>query len=138
MSAGIRAGKPVTPLPAKRASIRTVEIKCDYDGRIPANFQARLEFVVRVLALRVRSVRFDKTMHGFHAVVIVATRRRMSTGENVELLDAEIVAVQLALGSDYKRELFNLSRVRMLPFLPPMWRKRWNVLYHRHYKGVSL
>lgn len=40
-----------------------------------------------------------------------------------------IVAMQAILGSDYRRETFNLVRALTLDSAPAFWRKRWNVLY---------
>ena len=42
---------------------------------------------------------------------------------------AEVVALQVILGSDPDREACNLWRAKMLPKVSPWWRKRWNVLY---------
>lgn len=40
-----------------------------------------------------------------------------------------VVTLQALLGSDYKREVFNLVRVRQLDYVPAFWQSRWNVLY---------
>jgi hypothetical protein len=103
-------------------------IYCDYDGRIPADVSQRLQMVVRVERLRVQYVRFDRTRHGYHMVVAVSNR----------LSPYRLVMIQLLLGSDWKREAFNAQRVKRLRDLPAFWRARWNVLYHTHYRRVSL
>lgn len=46
------------------------------------------------------------------------------------LTDTQIVAVQLLLGSDPHRELYNLYRV-LCKDAPRYWRERWNVLFKR-------
>lgn len=45
----------------------------------------------------------------------------------------EALALQVVLGSDIRRESFNLQRVERIIFgkIPAYWRKRWNVLYQR-------
>lgn len=42
-----------------------------------------------------------------------------------------MVAVQAILGSDPKRETFNLMRALCLDGAPDFWRERWNVLYSK-------
>lgn len=41
----------------------------------------------------------------------------------------EIVCLQVLLGSDFKRECFNLLRAHNLGDAPAFWQDRWNVLY---------
>ena len=45
-----------------------------------------------------------------------------------------VVAAQAVLGSDYKREAYNVMRVQNLDAQSPYWRARWNVLYSMHAK----
>jgi hypothetical protein len=102
-------------------------LKCDYDGRIPAAFLARLAFVCRVHRCRVALVEICRTRHGYHVLVTVTGR----------IAFARIVIMQAVLGSDWKRELFNSRRAMAWRDVPGFWRGRANVLYQRHYRGVS-
>lgn len=108
-------------------------LMCDYDGEIPADVGARLEFVVRAFRLVVEWYRLDRTRHGYHMIVVCRNRYEV---EGMRPLD--IVLAQALLGSDWKRETFNLIRVKSLSRFSPLWRQRWNVLFHRHYRRVSL
>jgi hypothetical protein len=74
-----------------------------------------------------QGMRIDRTQHGYHVVVQVHER----------LAPAIIVAAQAILGSDVKREAFNLMRVQHLLVRSPFWRRRWNVLYAVHRKSVQ-
>lgn len=102
------------------------ELKLDFDGRVPLDFDQRLRLLAHVFRLTPVVVRIDRTRHGYHAVVTVRQR----------LAPWRIVVAQLALGSDWKREVFNGRRVSALRHVPPFWRERWNVLYARHYKRI--
>jgi hypothetical protein len=76
------------------------DVFCDFDQDYPP----RLVTIWRTLAqvgIRPRFVRYDRTAHGWH--VIVRFRRGFTSGE--------LVALQMALGSDRKRERYNLRRV---------------------------
>jgi hypothetical protein len=102
-------------------------LKCDYDGAIPADVWVRLEMVARLHRLPVAWVRFDRTRRGYHMVVRVARR--------VDL--RRVVQLQTVLGSDWKREAFNSARAWRAN-VPAFWRRRLNVLYARHLRGVAL
>lgn len=99
----------------------------DFDGAFPARFMDRVTWCARVWRWSLVAVRIDKTRNGWHVVVGVA--------ESVE--PALVVAAQSILGSDYKREAFNLMRVQSLPHVSPFWRERWNVLYSHHAKPLQ-
>ena len=73
---------------------------CDYDRPHPPRLQS-LWRVLGTIGLAPVFIRYDRTARGWHVVVRV-TR---------SLTSAEIVALQMALGSDAKRERFNLRRV---------------------------
>ena len=64
------------------------------------------------------------TKNGFHAVV------NAEWPDMKELTPAETVCLQLLLGSDPKREAFNLLRAHTLGDAPAFWQDRWNVLYY--------
>jgi hypothetical protein len=63
------------------------------------------------------------------------------SGWHVELLIAgrihpwRVVAAQILLGSDWKRETFNLARLAQWSRLSPAGRRHWNVLFTRKWSG---
>jgi len=79
-------------------------------------FVSKLEFVGDILRIYFDEVEVYETVKGIHIYIYASSERKIS--------DGEIVVIQLALGSDYKRELFNWTRVISNP--KP---KRWNVLF---------
>lgn len=103
-------------------------IYLDFDGPLPANLVSWITTCAKLWAWPIAAIRVDRTRRGYHVVV----------GINKKLAPAHIVAAQAILGSDPKREAFTLMRVLRLPELPAFWRKRWNVLYSSHYRGVSI
>lgn len=105
-------------------------LKCDYDHGWPQDFAARLEMVARYQRLHVEYVRIERSGSGRGFHVVVAVRGRVAF--------ARIVLLQALLGSDWKRELFNSRRALAWRHVPEFWRKRANVLYKRHTKGVDL
>lgn len=72
---------------------------------------------------RFRIRRFRSHNRKWHVVVYVRSARLPSP--------ILIVALQAILGSDWKRETFNLYRARQLPLAPQSWRlfSAWNTLY---------
>jgi hypothetical protein len=105
-----------------------VTLKVDYDGRIPARCLERVAVVCRVHRVRVVGVAFRRTAHGYHMTVDVAGRVSF----------ARQVVLQLLLGSDWKREMYNSRRAVAWRNVPPFWRGRANVLYIRHYHEVAI
>lgn len=101
-------------------------IKCDYDGRVPADLAARVQMLARVQRLTVEYVAFRRTRHGWH--VTVAVRQRMAL--------LRVVCAQAVLGSDWKREIFNSRRALATRRTSAFWRERANVLYVRHYRRI--
>jgi hypothetical protein len=91
----------------------------DFDGPLPADIDWRLMEVCRCLGLRARWCRVGASRRGWHIVLAVSAR----------LSPPVIVALQAILGSDWRREMFNLYRVRRLRRVPASWRDKWNVLY---------
>lgn len=79
--------------------------------------------VCRIVGLRPRSIRTDRTRRGWHVIVEL----------NERLQAAELVALQAVLGSDNRRECLNLMRVIGMRKHPvsPFWRRRWNLLFER-------
>ena len=100
----------------------------DLDGEVPAGFLFRLCHCLRLWAWPVEAIRYDRTAHGWHVVV----------GVNRRLSPPMIVAAQAILGSDRKREAFNLMRVQQLRQMPAFWRSRFNVLYAKHSRGAKV
>lgn len=94
---------------------------------MPAQFLARVAFVCRVHRCRVVLVEVHRTRRGYHA--LIHTTARVSF--------ARAVCMQALLGSDWKRELYNSRRANAWRDVPAFWRTRANVLYQRHYRGVS-
>lgn len=96
-------------------------IKLDYDGPFPDEFQDRCAFVFSTLGIRV--VEMGRVVsprgNGHHVMV------KLNTG--IPALAA--VAIQAILGSDWRRETYNLGRALVLADAPAFWQFRWNVLY---------
>jgi hypothetical protein len=104
-------------------------LMCDYDRpTLPRDWWKRVQIVLRHQRVTVSWVRVDRTTNGWH--VVIACNARMSM--------MRVVALQAVLGSDWKRENFNIQRATIARRLPPFWRERSNVLYHRHYREVEL
>lgn len=101
--------------------MRDADLKLDLDGRFPRGFEQRLAFVLRVVRWTPVVWWVRRTKHGWH-VGVHLTRRPDPL---------KVIAVQAALGSDWRREVYNVAK----------WRKRWrrgtpeaelwNVLWHR-------
>jgi hypothetical protein len=94
-------------------------IKVDYDGRIPHDWQERFGRISRAFNVRILSVLFRRTARGYHVECRITGR----------VTAVALVAAQAIAGSDWRREAFNLSRVRRT-------RKgagagRWNILFER-------
>ena len=94
-------------------------VKVDLDGRLPADMWDKIWWVFKTLRLRVRWCSFYRTARGWH-LEIELTRR---------VHPWRIVALQAILGSDYRREAFNLRRTGNWRNLPVVARERWNVLF---------
>ena len=99
----------------------------DIDGRLPATMHERLTRTLRLWRWPVEAIRYDRTKRGWH--VIIAVRKRLCA--------LTMVAAQAILGSDPKREAFNLIRVRQLR-VSGRRAHPWNVLYSHHHRGVIL
>lgn len=99
---------------------------------------ARLDYDTRE-ALRegIERMRFLMSLPHDPGVWFTMRRHRTARGWHVEVygtlkLDAgQMVALQAVLGSDFRREAFNLYRVTRLPDAPKFWRRlgNWNVLH---------
>lgn len=100
----------------------------DFDGRLPAQLLDRITACAKLWGWPLEAVRMDRTARGWHVVI----------GVNKRVAPYYIVAAQAILGSDPHREAFNLMRVQGLADRPAYWRRRWNVLYATHRRGVLL
>ena len=104
------------------------ELKLDFDfkprsaKRFAKEIANKLNFLASYFSISVTDVKVYETNKGLHVYI--------SLYSNVELTDEDIVVLQLALGSDYKRELFNWLRVRSNDKF-----KHWNVLFKVKYKN---
>lgn len=102
----------------------------DYDRKtFPPWAMQRIEILAREHRLRVRWIvrKRSGSGNGWHVVISVDGR----------VAFWRVVLYQALLGSDWKREMFNASRARVWRNVPLEWRRRANVLYHRHYKGAE-
>ena len=104
------------------------ELKLDFDfkprsaKRFAKEIANKLNFLASYFSIRVIDVKVYETNKGLHLYISIYS--------SVELDDRDIVVLQLALGSDYKRELFNWLRVRSRDKF-----KHWNVLFKVKYKN---
>ena len=88
-------------------------IKIDLDDKSLWNtFLERAKFVLAFWHLTVKHVWVAETAKGYHVVIITKEK----------LQDQQICFLQLAMGSDYKRECFNLARILR-------GEKDWNLLF---------
>jgi len=107
------------------------ELKLDFDfkprsaKRFAKEIANKLNFLTSFFGIRVIDVKVYETNKGLHLYI--------SLYSNVELTDEDIVVLQLALGSDYKREIFNWLRVRSKDKF-----KHWNVLFKVKYKNGKI
>jgi len=88
---------------------------CDYDTARPPSL-ARIWRLLGRLRIRPHWIAYDRTARGWHVRVRLAAR----------LTSGEIVAAQALLGSDPKRERYNLMRV-ICGARP----RDWNLLFER-------
>jgi len=93
-----------------------IDYKPENPSKFAEEFADKLIFVSDMLKIFIDEVEVYETKRGIHIHVYASSKRKVS--------DEEIVVIQLALGSDYKREIFNWTRVISNP--RP---KRWNVLF---------
>jgi len=107
------------------------ELKLDFDfkprsaKRFAKEIANKLSFLASYFGISVIDVSVYETNKGLHLYISIYS--------SVELTDEDIVVLQLALGSDYKRELFNWLRVRSNDKF-----KHWNVLFKVKYKNGKI
>jgi len=102
-----------------------IDYKPTNPNKFAEEFTNKIKFVEDILKIFVEEVEVFETKKGIHVYVYASSERKIS--------DEEIVVIQLALGSDYKREIFNWSRVISNP--KP---KHWNVLFKSKEKITKL
>jgi len=76
------------------------DVFCDFDQEHPPRLLTIWRTLAQ-LAIRPQVIRYDRTARGWH--VLIKFRKGFTSGE--------LVALQMALGSDRKRERYNLRRV---------------------------
>lgn len=95
-------------------------VQCDYDRPAPPRlltvFRTLGQVLPRPMLRRLEYIRYDRTRRGWHMVVRLG----------LPLTDGELVALQFALGSDARRERYNLRRV--ICGAPA---REWNLLFDR-------
>ena len=93
----------------------TVELKIDIDGHLDEKEIVKRMFLLKKF-LQFKGLGIDKkkTKHGCHL--------RISFNRKKEIDDRDIVFLQLYLGSDRNREMFNWLRVKS-------GAKHWNALF---------
>ena len=107
------------------------ELKLDFDfkprsaRKFGKEIADKLKFLTSFFGIKVIDVKVYETNKGLHLYVSIYS--------SVELDDRDIVVLQLALGSDYKREIFNWLRVRSRDKF-----KHWNVLFKVKYKNGKI
>lgn len=102
-------------------------IKIDIDGSLPKDVAYRIAWVFQTLRAPVAWWSCYRTRRGWH--VEVAVKRRWHPWR--------VIAVQAILGSDWRRETYNLRRVAAWRTLPGIARQRWNVLFTQKFKIVA-
>lgn len=81
----------------------------------------RLKFLEEILDIEIEEVKIRETRKGFHVYI--------TTSEPFKPEPEFIVAVQLILMSDWKREVFNLDRIVKGRKLGNLDKMNWNVLF---------
>lgn len=95
-------------------------LRLDFDRpRLPRDLYARTVNALRWLRLRPVLVVCSPSRRGWHVKVVVSRR----------LGALSVVALQAILGSDPRREVFNLVRARALRRVSAEWRNRYSVLF---------
>lgn len=101
-------------------------IKLDFDNSdkklLIANFKERVK-VLWFFKIKILNVSIYQTNHGYHAYLI----------SNKRFTNADLVFIQLALGSDFMREIFYYKRVKY----PVLKNKGWNILFSKKYYSLA-
>lgn len=98
-------------------------IKVDLDGKLPADIDERVQWCITMLRWPVLWMSYYRTQRGWH--LEIALSRTVHPWR--------LIAAQAILGSDYRRETFNLRRTGNWRRLSRRARDRWNVLFRRKF-----
>ena len=97
--------------------------------KLAEDYSWKMYFISTSLNLVFENTKVLETKKGFHFY------HKVSSGR--PLTPLEIIIIQLALGSDYKREIFNLRRARAWLDGEEL-EEGWNVLFKYKYKSGKL
>ncbi len=101
-------------------------IKLDFDIKdktsLINNFRERVK-VLWFFKIKILNVEAYSTNHGFH--IYLLSNKRFS--------NADLVFLQLSLGSDFMREIFYWKRIKH----PVLKNKGWNILFKKKYYGLK-
>ena len=86
-------------------------------------FFRHVQMVGSMCAAKLETKAIHKTARGVHVILTA------EWDDKTPMEPTEIVCLQILLGSDFKRECFNLLRAHNLGDAPAFWQDRWNVLY---------
>ncbi|RLG54494.1 MAG: hypothetical protein DRO00_01170 [Thermoproteota archaeon] len=92
-------------------------LKLDLDGKNGLDVFLERAWIMKYMGLKVVAVRCSHTTNGYH----------LELDLDNEIDDIKAVFMQLALGSDYRREVCNLLRIER-------GCKDWNILFKRKFK----
>jgi hypothetical protein len=111
-----------------------VDIDYKYEDRermvkMVSDFAFKMYFVTDVLGVRFTGIKVYETSKGIHMYLDAESER--------PLTPLEIIIIQLALGSDYKRELYNLRRARAWLDGEEL-ENSWNTLFKYKYRNGKL
>lgn len=96
----------------------------DFDDEIDSEkFLRHVKMISSMASVDLDVKAIHKTARGVHVILDAEWRDRKP------IEPVEVVCLQILLGSDFKRESFNLLRAHSLGDAPAFWRDRWNVLY---------
>jgi hypothetical protein len=111
----------------------TTTLKLDFDQvvwearpELSREVYERLDFLATLLEFEFHWRWMPSTNAGFHVEIIVF---------NFKYSPVVVVALQAILGSDWKRETYNLMRALVVDQAPDFWHQRWNVLYSTKLEG---
>jgi len=97
--------------------------------KMVSDFAFKMYFVTDVLGVRFKGIKVYETVKGIHIYLDAESER--------PLTPLEVIVIQLALGSDYKRELYNLRRARAWLDGEEL-ENNWNTLFKYKYKNGKL
>lgn len=117
-------------MPERINSPASALIKLDVDGPLPNDLKERIEFVFKTLGVRIIEMGtvISPRGNGHHVMVKLA--------DSLPVL--AVVAIQAIIGSDWRRETYNLQRALVLADAPDFWQHRWNVLYASKLGDVAM